>query len=326
MNFRTEIFIPKADFKVNHRQKIAMIGSCFTNNIGDRLLKDKFNVLLNPYGILFNPISVAKAVESCVDQSLLTEDSLIYNGEKWLSLAHHSQFNQLKKQEVLEGVNASILKAKPYYNNADILIITLGTAWVYRYNNTGEYVANCHKLPSKKFTKELLGINTIVGTYRSLLKKLKEANRNMKIVFTISPIRHWKDGCVENNQSKAVLQLSVKELVEEFDYASYFPSYEIVMDELRDYRFYAKDMLHPSNVAVDYIYEKFIQTYYNDETLNLLKKINKIRSAVEHKPFNFEAESHQKFIKKTKVFMEQVDKEYPYLDFKNEFEKLLIPT
>ncbi len=322
MKFRTEVTIPESKFKVTHQHKIALIGSCFTNNIGSRLEKDKFDISINPYGILFNPISVADAIDSCVTQKFLDQNSLINTGEQWASLFHHSQFNRIDKQETLKGINNSILEAKDYYNNADLLIITFGTAWIYKYNKTGNYVANCHKIPSKEFSKELLSIKYIVETYRTLFEKLKKSNPNLNVVFTVSPVRHWKDGVVENNQSKSVLQLAVKELESEFDCVSYFPSYEIVLDELRDYRFYKEDMLHPNDVAVDYIYEKFIATYYSSETVLLNKKINKIRLASSHRPFNFNANSHQQFIKKTKAFIEQVNAAYPFLDLTKELEKL----
>jgi len=318
MKFRTEVIIPESAFKIDHRQKIAMIGSCFTSNIGERLEDDKFDVSINPYGILFNPMSVAKAVEACVNQCFISEEYLIDTGEQWVSLDHHSQFNSADKKEVMDEINNSILKAKNYYNNADVLIVTLGTAWVYRYNKTEEYVANCHKIANKEFTKELLKVSEIVETYESVLLNLRASNRKLKVIFTVSPVRHWKDGVVENNQSKAVLQLAIKELVSQFDYVSYFPSYEIVMDELRDYRFYKEDMLHPNDVAVDYIYQKFKATYYSSETLLLNQKIKKIKLAVNHRPFNFKAESHLLFIGKTKALIQQVSNENAYLNFTKE--------
>ena len=322
MKFRTEVSIPKSMFEVTHQHRIAMIGSCFTNNIGTCLNNDKFDVSINPFGILFNPISVANAIEHCANQIFIKKDSLINTSEQWVSLLHHSQFNRAAQEETLKVINHSILEAKDYYNNADLLIITFGTAWIYKYNKTGDYVANCHKIPNKEFTKELLSVTKIVEVYKKLFKSLIKSNPKLNIIFTISPVRHWKDGVVENNQSKATLQLAVKELVEEFDFVNYFPAYEIVLDELRDYRFYKDDMLHPNEVAVAYIYEKFRATYYSEKTILLNKKISKIRLAASHRPFNFEADSHQSFIAKTKLLITQVGLENPYLDFSEELKQL----
>ena len=235
MKFSTKVEIKPNLTQINHQHKIAMIGSCFTHNIGAKLLNDKFDVSINPFGILFNPISVASAIEHCVNNKELVGGDIKNHGEQWLSLKHHSSFNALTKDETLSKINEAIKQSSKYYNSGDYLFITFGTAWVYTLIETNEIVANCHKIPNKQFTKRLLTVKEIVDSYKELFKTIQKKNPSQKIVFTISPVRHWKDGVVENNRSKAVLHLAIMELTQVYDFASYFPSYEIVLDELRDY-------------------------------------------------------------------------------------------
>jgi len=317
MQFRSKVTIPLSNVnKINHCHKIAMIGSCFAQNIGERLEQDKFDVSINPCGILFNPISVAKAIKSCFYQTLIIKNQIRKEGEQWLSLDHHSRFNSISSEETLSKINQSILDSKDYYINGDYLIITLGTAWVYEFKETKEIVANCHKIPNTRFLKILLSIDEIVTIYSTLFIELLKKNSSLKIIFTISPVRHWKDGVVENNRSKSVLHLAIMELVSLFKSVSYFPSYEIVIDELRDYRFYKEDMLHPSDQAVDYIYERFSELYYTKETVDLNLKIRKISLALAHRPFNLNSKSHQLFLINTQEKMKQFKIDYPYLEFK----------
>lgn len=315
MKFRTKVEIEEQSIRISHEDKIAMIGSCFTNNIGEKLSNDKFDVSVNPFGILFNPISVANAISHCLNQKEFGEQDLIHFGEKWLSFEHHSSFNSLTKEESLRKINASIKEAKEYYLKGNILFITLGTAWVYVHNKTNKVVANCHKIPNKEFTKRLLNIEEIVIKYNNLFALLKKNNPNIKVVFTVSPVRHWKDGVVENNRSKAVLHLAIMELVQKNEFVSYFPSYEIMLDELRDYRFYKDDLLHPNQQAVDYIYERFAESYYTDETQQLNKTIQKLKAALGHKPFNIDSKEHQLFLEKTHLKVKEIEKSYPYLKF-----------
>jgi hypothetical protein len=317
MNFRTKVAIEESDYKIDHHQKISLIGSCFTHNIGNKLKADKLDVSINPFGILFNPMSIANAIKFCVLQGKFEKSQLLNRGEKWLSFKHHSQFNALSANDSLKEINESIEASSDYYNDADFLIVTFGTAWVYTYNETGEIVANCHKIPNNQFTKRLLSIEEIVEEYKKVIIILKDHNPRLKIIFTISPVRHWKDGVVENNRSKAVLHLAISQLVKEMKEVSYFPSYEIVLDELRDYRFYKEDMLHPNQMAVDYIYERFSQAFYTKETTDLIDKIKKVELALSHKPFNPNSESHQKFIELTNKKIRDLRKEYPFIHFEH---------
>jgi len=323
MRFRTEIKIAGLEsIEITHRHKIAMVGSCFTNNIGNKLKEDKFDLNINPFGILFNPISAAKAIDDCIYQNFVTEDDLIQHNEQWVSLHHHSSLGAPSKQEALSKINNNIKASEEYYTKGDFLILTFGTAWVYKLKETNDYVANCHKMPATLFEKKLLSIDEIVETYTFKLKEWRIKNPRLKILLTISPVRHWKDGATENNQSKAVLQLAIMQLVNKLDSVFYFPSYEIVLDELRDYRFYTSDMLHPNELAVNYIYEKFEETLFSPSTKTLNMEIRKIKRAVKHKPFNFNSESHQKFIRNTKNKIAVLEKKYPFLSFEDEYKLL----
>ncbi|MCT4580573.1 MAG: GSCFA domain-containing protein [Flavobacteriales bacterium] len=315
MKFSTKVEIKEHSKRINHRQKIAMIGSCFTNNIGNKLLEDQFDVSINPFGILFNPISVANAIKGCIDQKEFTAKDLLQQGEQWLSLQHHSAFNALTKEEILTNINDTIKANKDYYAKGSFLFITFGSAWIYTHLASQTVVANCHKIPQKQFTKSLLTVEELVKCYSSLLYEIREYNPNLNIVFTISPVRHWKDGVIENNQSKAVLHLAIMELVNNFDFVSYFPSYEIVLDELRDYRFYKADLLHPNQQAVDYIYERFSEVYYHTETQQLNRSIRKVKAALSHRPFNIDSKEHQHFLEKTKQKIEALKQAHPYLSF-----------
>lgn len=317
MNFRTKVKIEESKNKINHLQKISFIGSCFSHNIGEKLLEDEFDVSLNPFGILYHPISIAEAIKKCVLQENFSQSDLLKVGEQWLSLKHHSQFNKLTVDECLSEINDSISASANYYNDSDFLIITFGTAWVYSYNETGKIVANCHKIPNTQFTKRLLSVSEIVKEFKETIEILKEYNPSLRILFTISPVRHWKDGIVENNRSKATLHLAIKELTEIHDKVNYFPSYEILMDELRDYRFYKDDLLHPNQLAVDYIYERFSEVFFSPETNSLLNKIRKLKSALSHRPFNPKSESHLKFIKSTNDKVQELEKKFPFLNLKH---------
>ncbi len=313
MKFSTKVEVKEHSERIDHRQKIAMIGSCFTNNIGNKLLGDQFDVSINPFGILFNPISVANAIKGCIDQKEFTAQDLLQQGEQWLSLQHHSVFNALTKEETLTKINAAIKASKHYYAEGNFLFITFGSAWIYTHLTSQTVVANCHKIPQKQFTKSLLTVEDIVKCYSNLLQEIRAYNPSLNIVFTISPVRHWKDGVVENNQSKSVLHLAIMELVNNYDFASYFPSYEIVLDELRDYRFYKEDLLHPNQQAVDYIYERFEEVFYTEGTQELNKTIRKLKAALAHRPFNEKSTDYQKFVKQTHEKIKALKEQHPYL-------------
>jgi hypothetical protein len=313
MNFTTKIKLPTYPFSISHQYKLVSFGSCFSENMGEKLNNHKFDVLVNPFGILFNPISVSKAINQCLENKTYLESELTSNKEIHFSFNHHSKFSGLNNAEVVENINSSITKANSYLNEANTLILTFGSAWVYRLKETNEVVANCYKLPNTIFNKELLTVNLIVAEVLKTITKLRLMNPKINIITTISPVRHWKDGVVENQQSKATLHLALKELNEQLDNSVYFPSYEIMLDELRDYRFYAEDMLHPSELAINYIWERFSDSFFSNETKELNKRISQIERDKKHKPFNQESEEFIKFKNQLIEKERQLFKEFRFL-------------
>jgi hypothetical protein len=318
MNFKTEIKFPSYSFGLSHEDKVISFGSCFSENIGQKLQENKLDVCINPFGILFNPVSVCKAINQCIENIKYNESDLDSNNEIQFSFNHHSSFSFLDKQEALKQINEGIEKGNSYLNNANVVIITLGTAWAYKLKQTNEVVANCYKLPQDQFSKELLSINEIIEALNESISKIKTINPTANIITTISPVRHWKDGVVENQQSKASLHMALKEINDKNKKCHYFPSYEIMMDELRDYRFYAKDMLHPSEVSIDYIWGKFGNSFFTKNTQELNLRISQIKQGLAHKPFNSDSENHKKFKKRLLSKIQEIELEFPNLNFSSE--------
>ncbi|WP_372755311.1 GSCFA domain-containing protein [Labilibaculum sp.] len=323
VNFRTELKIPLSKDKFSYNSKAIMLGSCFADNIGERLTSYKFDVTPNPFGVLYNPMSVGNSLKILIDKKEFTEADLNFANDKWFSFSHHSRFSNIDEKECLQTINTEIQKSSLDLANADVLYITFGTAWVFEWIETGDIVSNCHKLPSKDFLRYRLDVEEIVKFYKGLIVSLSVFNPNLKIVFTVSPIRHFKDGAHGNQLSKATLLLAIEQLVELFEQVSYFPAYEIVMDELRDYRFYSEDMLHLNSTAVNYIWDRFQDTYMEKQTFDVMKKVEKIVSASKHRPFNPETITHQNFIANTLREIEQLQNQYPNIVLDQEKSLLL---
>ncbi len=322
MNFSTLVNIPIAKKSINHNSSLLVLGSCFAENIGEKLTSNKFNTVVNPFGIIYNPVSIAKSLNHILNEHNFKEDDLLFFNDKWMSLQHHGSYSNSNKTECLQAINQSISLSNKQLKKANYLFVTFGSAWVYEHEKHG-LVANCHKIPAKHFTKRLLEVEEIVAAYTSLIKSIKDSNADINIVFTVSPVRHAKDGLWENNLSKAVLHLSIKELTEKVDNCSYFPAYEIVMDELRDYRFFNDDLVHPTDLAVNYVWEKFSMSYFSKETIALMGNIQKIKQAATHKPFDFNSEKHQQFIKNQLTIIQELTTQFPHLNFEEEKELLI---
>lgn len=324
MKFHLNFTIPPFEQKINYAHKFLFVGSCFTENIGEIMQLHKFNVKINPNGVLYNPASMAVALRSYIDNKTIEENELFYANECWNSREHHSRFSNTDKQTCLTTINNSISSAHDFIKQTDWLFITFGSAFVYKRNDTGELVGNCHKVPQKEFTKYMLTVDEIVADYKILIQQLKALNTNLKIIFTISPVRHIREGIIENNRSKARLIEAVHELVQQNDNSFYFPAYELVIDDLRDYRFYNSDLVHPNEQAISYVFEKLMSTIFDDKTKELFEKIKDIVTAKQHRPFNSTTDAYLKF--KT-AYMErcsQLQKDNPILDLKDEiawFEK-----
>ncbi len=290
MKFRTEIDIARSDLSWGYENRTVSIGSCFAERIGQRLQNSKFKIENNPLGTLFNPASVADALERIAGGKEVSESDLFLGGDLWSSYDFHGSFSALSAKEAVEKMNSAVRVTNAALQSADRVIITFGTARVYEKD--GRVVANCHKQPSREFVRRELSCEEIVERFDALLKG---ALRDKQVLFTVSPVRHVADGLVENFRSKATLRVAIEELLRRNDSAYYFPSYEILTDDLRDYRYYAEDMIHPSEVAVEYIWQKFTQAHFTDKAMQTLSCVERICAAAAHRPVNPTSAAHRKF-------------------------------
>ncbi|HWS60259.1 MAG TPA: GSCFA domain-containing protein [Flavobacterium sp.] len=316
MQFRTQIHIPKSSQLIDYNSKIVSLGSCFAENMNEKLDYFKFQNTCNPFGIIFNPVSIEKIINRVVNQELFTEKDIFFNHERWHCFDVHSDLSNLDKEELITNLNSILKFTKVQLKEATHIIFTYGTSWVYRNNTTNEIVANCHKVAQKEFSKEILSVETIQQSIQNTIELIQSLNPNCKFIFTVSPVRHIKDGFVENQLSKAHLITAIHQTINQKpQITTYFPSYEILMDELRDYRFYASDMLHPNQVAIEYIWERFVETNINEDIYPDMEEVNSIQKGLAHRPFNHNSESHQLFLSKLrdKIFTLQLN--YPEIKF-----------
>lgn len=303
---------------INYTDKVLSIGSCFAENIAQKLEQYKFDALCNPHGILFSPLMVAESLLAYVHNKEYTEDDLFYQNELWNSWEHHSRFSNIDKEAALQDINASVSQAHEYIKSASHLVITYGTAYQYYLQETGQPVSNNHKVPSDNFEKILLPAEEIVQSTSEAIDAIMSINPDIQIILTVSPVRHLRDGVINNNRSKARLIESVHQLCAEYDNAYYFPAYELVVDVLRDYRFYAADMAHPSEQSVDYVWQKFTQSCLHQDAFNLLKDIEVIVSAAQHRPRFPDTEAHKKFLAANAQKVGEILSQHPYLNLGKE--------
>ncbi|MCQ2210497.1 MAG: GSCFA domain-containing protein [Paludibacteraceae bacterium] len=315
MNFFRTIIPIKKELDIKHPNKIMMFGSCFTENIGQKLIDHKFSVSCNPLGILFNPISIQQTIFRIINNTPVTKDDLFEVEGVWNSFLFHSQFAQLSAQDYLNNVNQKIEEAHSFLKSCDFLFITLGTAWIYEDKATNQPVANCHKVESSRFNRRRISETECCDTLLNIIQEIQTINQQIKFIFTVSPIRHWKDGAHGNQLSKSTLLLSIDKICEMYSDCSYFPSYEILMDELRDYRFYADDMLHPSESAINYIWERFSDCYFSEETKKINKEVEEINLAINHRPFNPDSLNYQRFKENTQKKIKDIENKYPFIKF-----------
>jgi len=326
MNFMVDIAIKKLPTQIDYKDKILLIGSCFTEHIGNALEELKFSVLQNPNGILFDPASVCSSLVSYVQNKKYREEDLFSLNEIWNSWQHHSRFSGIDKKEAIKGMNDSQEKAHQYLKEADWVIITLGSSFSYRLTDealkssqrAGDPVANCHRAPAQWFNKHLMGIDEIISLLDNTYHQLLQFNPKLNIIFTVSPVRHIRDGVVENNRSKARLIEAVHHMVNKFDRMHYFPAFELVIDVLRDYRFYDIDLVHPNYMATEFVLEKFAEGCITEDSRQLMQDVKKIVIAKRHKAFQPETKAHQQFLsshfEKTKELLQRK----PFLNLKEE--------
>jgi hypothetical protein len=327
MEFKTTVEAAEPGFRFSYRDRATLLGSCFAEEMGARLGESKFEVDVNPFGTLYNPSSIAQALRRLMRPDPFAASELFEYGGLYHSFAHHGRFSAPSEAEALGRMNEQLERSAGKLRKASRLILTFGTAAFYRLRSGGAAVSNCHKLPEKLFERRLLAVDAMVEEWRGLLLSLWEENPGLRVLFTVSPIRHWKDGAHGNQLSKARLLLAVDELQGLFpDRTAYFPAYEIVMDELRDYRFYADDMLHPSSLAAEYLWRRFCRNFLSGGAQKLLGEWEEIRKAIEHKALHPESESHGKFIAQTLAKAERFSEKFPFFDISNEIERLKTKT
>jgi len=275
-----------------------LIGSCFSENIFDKLDYFKFKACNNPFGILYNPVNLENLITNAINEKKYTEKDIFEFNERWHCFDAHSNLSAVHKNDLLKNLNSEIQVSNKCIKNASHLILTLGTARVYRHIESDNIVGNCHKIPQKKFLQELLSVKQIIASLENIIALIKATNSSISIIFTVSPVRHLKDGFVENSQSKAHLISAIHQLTDKKKRLYYFPSYEIMIDDLREYRFYNTDMIHPNETAINYIWEQFKQVWISENTSSIMKEIDTIQKGLAHKPFNPTSEQHQLFLKK----------------------------
>ncbi len=316
MQFRTTLSLPKSSFYLSYEKPLLMLGSCFTKNIGTRLQSLHLPVLTNPFGIVYNPISMAKNITYLMTDGIFSEKDIFKEGDLWHSWQHHSRFSSPEKTEILRGINDELSMARNHFAKTKILILTLGTANVFIEKKSNQIVNNCHKVPSHFFDKKRLSVDEVISNLKSVFEKTFIQNADCQIVMTISPIRHLRDGLIENNRSKAVLLLACAELSDLFPNVHYFPAYELVIDDLRDYRFYAPDMMHPTDQAIDYIWQHFTDTFFTEKTKIIAEEVQKINLMKQHRPLHPNTEGYQQFVNNLEERIYKLYLKYPFLNLK----------
>jgi lysophospholipase L1-like esterase len=319
MKLQTQVPLQQAGNQIDYQSQVLLLGSCFVENIGKKLDYFKFRTLQNPFGILFHPKAIVNLVSRSIQKTGYTSDDVFHHNERWHCFDAHSDLSDISKDGLLQKLNHSLEQTNQQIAQTTHFVITMGTAWVYRHLATNSVVANCHKVPQKEFSKELLSVDAIVACLENMIGLIQSVNPNAHLIFTVSPVRHLKDGFVENQQSKAHLISAIHQIIDKNASLSpvegYFPSYEIMMDELRDYRFYETDMVHPNQLAIDYIWERFKSTWISNKDYPIMEKVEAIQKGIEHRPFNPGSVQHQKFLGALQYKMQDLKNEYPFIDF-----------
>ena len=302
MDFRTKVSLPDMPFRISYRDRLFSFGSCFSAHIGHKLAQAFFQITPSPFGILYNPASIAQCLSVWQSDKLFGQSDLFFHDDLWHSSLHHGDFSAPSAEDCLRRINNRLTAARTAFSDTGILLITFGTAWVYEQD--GKIVSNCHKLPANCFTRRRLTVDEIVKWFEHI---------PIKTIFTVSPIRHWKDGAHENQLSKSILLLAVEEICHKNPNCAYFPSYEIVLDELRDYRFYTEDMLHPNTTAINYIWERFGEAFFSRETRRAQAELEQLRRDMNHKPLHPDTAACRKFLTQTRRKAEKLQRKYPCL-------------
>lgn len=315
MNFTTKIPIDKSNHPINYDSKIVSLGSCFAENMGEKFSYFKFESTVNPFGIIFNPVSIENLISRIINNQKFTEADIFFHNDLWHCFEVHSTLSHPDKALFLQNLNQILEEANKQITKSTHIIITYGTSWIYRNKSSKKIVANCHKVSQSQFDKEILSVATIEEAIQNTVDLIRKVNPACHFIFTISPVRHIKDGFAENQRSKAHLITVLHSCISQLPSSNYFPSYEIMMDELRDYRFYAEDMLHPSQTAIDYIWIRFFENYIAAESHTILQEVCSIQKSLMHRPFNPDSVSHQKFLGALNQKITEIQSQFPHLKF-----------
>jgi len=314
MKLQTQIPLREAENQIDYGSQLVVLGSCFADNIGDQLAYYKFRLLQNPFGILFHPLAIENLISRAIGQKQYTAEEVFFLNERWQCYDAHSDLSSVTKEDLLANLNSGLVETRQWITNASHIFITLGTAWTYQLKESGKEVANCHKVPQTAFAKQLLSIESIIQSLEAVVHQIHALNAKAQIIFTVSPVRHLKDGFVENQQSKAHLIAAIHHVIKK-DNAMYFHSYEIMMDELRDYRFYADDMVHPNALAIKYLWDTFKAVWISETSYKSMDEVAAIHKGLRHRPFNPESERHQNFLKVLGQKIAYLEEEYPFMKF-----------
>lgn len=323
MDFRLELNIKPFEKKIYWADKIFLIGSCFTEHISKRLALNKFSIVENPHGILFNPKSIETALKRYADKIEYQASDLFFHNELYGSWEHHGQCSQPNADKALQGMNENVKAGHAILKQCNWVIITLGSSWVYETTGLaplqpGVVAANCHKMPAQFFTHRLLSANEVSYSLKNMVEIINSINPDAQIIFTISPVRHNREGLVENNRSKALLISAVHETVQMFKHSFYFPAYELIIDDLRDYRFFAEDMVHPNYQATQYVWEKFVDACMDIDLKKNMQKLARITAAKNHRPLHPQTKQHQQFLQKMVTEAKQLQEQFSFIDLKKE--------
>ncbi|WP_158962410.1 GSCFA domain-containing protein [Myroides fluvii] len=318
MKFSTVVPVSYTGKKITYEDKILCMGSCFAVNIGEKFKAYQFQQIINPFGILFHPKAIEKLVEYAVKGYEFTTSDVFEHQEIWSSFVAHSDLNELEQEDIVTKLNVKLFDLQMALRESTFIALTFGTAWVYALKETGEIVANCHKVPNTQFDKRLLSYEEVVESYKHIITLIRTVNSEAHILCSISPVRHIKDGFVENQRSKSILLAALHQALAVVQDAkvNYIPVYEIVMDELRDYRFYKEDLIHPNDMAIQYVWERFVAHYVDEQMDAVMKKVDEVQKGLNHRPFNPTAEQHLKFLDSLIEKIDDLLERYPFMSFR----------
>ncbi|MEA1785796.1 GSCFA domain-containing protein [Arenibacter sp. GZD96] len=318
MKLQTQVPLMPSKNRIDYTSRLLVLGSCFATHIGAKLRYYKFQSVQNPFGILFHPKAIERLILRAIQREPYTENDLFFRNEQWHCFDAHSDMSDTHKERLLENLNTQLQHTFQQCATATHIVISIGTAWVYRHKAFNQWVANCHKVPQSEFTKELLNIEEIENSISRIIEAIRNMNPAVHFIGTVSPVRHLKDGFVENQRSKAHIISALHHIVQQAHFSevvSYFESYEIMMDELRDYRFYAEDMVHPNRLAVAYIWEKFKKSWISEPSYPIMEVVDGIQKGLNHRPFHAESEAYQTFKKGIAQKISNLKEDYPFMDF-----------